>query len=172
MQFSIHPSFTRNRACFTVIVAPESVLLPALGGTLSRAMEKAHYLAGDETALFARLIPVHHKTRLERVGRTQELITALGASDHPLILIEYDRGWFDGDLETALQFVYACREKAHETGATVLLIADRPSARLLQISEGAHRTLIHERLPAPRRGRPRPERTAIPGPQTTLDGVC
>jgi hypothetical protein len=172
MEFTIHPSFTRNRACFTVIAAPESVLLPALGGTLSRVEEKAHYLAGDEIALFVRLIPVHHKTRLERVGGMRELIAALGASDHPLILIEYDRGWFADDAEAVEPFVYACREKTQESGATVLLLAGRPSASLLQISEGAHRTVIHERLPAPRRGRPRPEQTALPGPQTTLDGVC
>jgi hypothetical protein len=198
MQFSIHPSFTRTRACFTVIAAPERVLLPALDATLRQpagthgrrgtrmrregetpgpnqdlpaAPAKAQYLAGEEVDLFRRLVPVHHRIRLGRVGCLQELIAAIGASSHPLILIEYDRAWFAGVPDAIGPFVHACRETAHETGATVLLLATRTDACLLRIADGADRAVINERLVLPRGGRRIPRRMLHGGSQTTLDGV-
>ncbi|NYT05282.1 MAG: hypothetical protein GKC04_02755 [Methanomicrobiales archaeon] len=164
MHFAIHPSFTGDRGRFTVIAAPLSPLLSALGAALSKRKAATLYLAGGNPALFQGLIPVHHRLRLAAPESPRGLARAVADAREPYVIIEYDP-CFAPEPGDAGAWLHACREQAHDTGTAVLLAATAPASLPPAVTDAADRAFLMAALPVPPRGS---RRTRGTGRQMTL----
>lgn len=171
MLFDIHPSFTRQRATFNVIIAPEDTLLPALAYALQKTKKPVQYLCGDVTEIFARLIAYHNKTRLQRVESFWALIHTIEETEHTSIFIEHDRKLCEQSEDSIGQFVQACREKAYYRNATVILFSTRIDGILQRISENANRAVFVDQLVVPKGSKKMYLRGTLLGEQRTLEGI-
>ncbi|MDT8358024.1 MAG: hypothetical protein RQ758_05910, partial [Methanomicrobiaceae archaeon] len=136
MDFSIHPSFFRQRACFTLLIAPEAYLIPAMARSLAGKKEVAGYLSGEENGIYSLLSPFHHLLLPERVDSPESLSLAVQEQVHRRTFIEYDPSLLpDPDARDLL--VRACRKRAGYSGATMILLSTRPDQVLQEIADHA-----------------------------------
>ena len=141
MDFCIHPSFLRQRACFTLLIAPEACLLPAIVRSLAGEKELTGYLYGKEAGIYSLLAPYHHLLSPQRVVSLNALLLGLQEQAHRRTFIEYDPSQLP-DPDARGRLVRACRESTGRSGATVVLLSTRPDQGLRAIADHAGRVLV------------------------------
>lgn len=141
MDFCIHPSFLRQRACFTLLIAPEAYLLPAIVRSLAGENELTGYLYGKEVGIYSLLAPYHHLLSPQRVVSPNALSLAVQEQAHRRTFIEYDPSLLP-DPDASGLLVRACRERTGRSGATVVLLSTRPDHGLRAMVDHADRVLV------------------------------
>ena len=141
MDFSIHPSFLRQRACFALVIAPEAYLLPAIVRSVAGEKELIGYLCGKEAGIYSLLAPYHHLLSPQRFDSPEALARAVQEQAPRRTFIEYDSSLLpDPDARGLL--LRACRERTGRSGATVVLLSTRPDHGLRAIADHADRVLV------------------------------
>jgi hypothetical protein len=166
MQIDIHPSFLRQPATFTVVIAPEPLLIRALQRKLRSTKEPVLYLCGNETRLFTQLVAVHRGTRLRRWESLADLVSVITEPQNKCIFIEYDGSLFSDQTDHLELFPSQCTTAAHEYGATIVLFSPDYDVHLCRIAEEADRVFLA--APAHHKKRRHPPAGCIAEDQKTL----
>jgi hypothetical protein len=165
--------YLTERASFTLIVAPLDRILAATALAFRKNTPPVLYLAGEEGGIFSRLIAVHNLATFRHAENGRHLLALIEEADRPCLCIEHDPALFGDDRAFVERFVMACREKAHEEGTTVLLLATELDPVLLQVYSEADRAYYGTRLYASKRNtlRRRFVEDLMPGQQTLEEAV-
>jgi hypothetical protein len=146
MPSSIPYAYITGPASFTLLIAPLDRILAAATLAFRRNKPPVLYLAGEEVAIFSRLIAVHNLATFRYAEDGRHLLSLIEEADRPCLCIEHDPALFGDGSAFVERFVFACREKAHEEGTTVLLLATEADPVLLQVFREADRAFYGTRL--------------------------
>jgi hypothetical protein len=192
MEFELHPSVTLESGTFSVVMAPEELVLRGLNGTPALSRFLFLYVCGNYSRLLSGIRRRSAHFEVRRAFTLFQLLTILREAHHTILFLEHDpslyedarprsRGaptplddpgslWDPGLLpEVAEALAGAARE------ALVVLYAPRPDPSLRILARRADRVFCLEGggngdsgrggRGAARSGRPLPPG----GPQTTLE---
>jgi hypothetical protein len=161
-------AYCTEPASFTLLVAPLDRILAAATLAFRKNTPPVLYLAGEETGIFSRLIAVHNLATFRHAEDGRHLLALIGEADRPCLCIEHDPALFEDGPAFVDRFVFACRDRAHEEGTTVLLLATELDPVLLQVYGEADRAYYGTRLYRSKRNtlRGRVVEDLMPGQQT------
>ncbi|HDR73779.1 MAG TPA: hypothetical protein ENN85_07705 [Methanoculleus sp.] len=146
MHASIPFAYITERASFTLLIAPLDQILAAATLAFRRNTPPVRYLAGEEVGIFSRLISVHHQATFRHAKDGRHLLALIEEADRACLCIEHDPALFGDGPAFVERFVFACRDRAHEEGTTVLLLAMEADPVLLQVFQEADRAYYGTRL--------------------------
>ena len=183
MEFELHPSVTLESGTFSVVMAPEELVLRGLNGTPALSRFLFLYVCGNYSRLLTGIRRRSAHFEVRRAFTAFQLLTILREAHHTILFVEHDPSLYDdagslsrgapsplddpGSLrdpgvlpEVADAFAEAARE------ALVVLYAPRPDPTLSILARRADRVFCLEGgSRAARSGRGFPPG----GDQTTLE---
>jgi len=168
MEFELHPSVTLESGTFSVVTAPEELVLRGLNGAPALSRFLFLYVCGNYSRL---LTGIHRRSahfEVRRAFTLFQLLTILGEAHHTVIFVEHDPSLYE-DAGSVLPEVAGALAEAARTAA-VVLYAPRQDPTLSALARRADRVFCVEAgekgLRAARAGR-----GALPsgGTQTTLE---
>ena len=167
MEFELHPSVTLESGTFSVVLAPEELVLRGLNGTPALSRFLFLYVCGNYSRL---LTGIHRRSahfEVRRAFTLFQLLTILGEAHHTVIFVEHDPSLYE-DAGSLLPEVAGALAEAAQTAA-VILYAPRQDPALSALARRADRVFCVEAgekgLRAARTGRGLPPA----GDQTTLE---
>ncbi len=146
MQHLIPYAYITELASFTLLIAPLDQILAAAKLAFHKTEPPVTYLAGEEVGIFSRLIAVHNLATFRHAENGRHLLSLIEEADRPCLCIEHDPALFEDGPAFVERFVFACRDRAHEEGTTVLLLATEIDPVLLQVYGEADRAYYGTRL--------------------------
>lgn len=167
MEFEIHPSVTLESGTFSVVMAPEELVLRGLNGTPALSRFLFLYVCGNYSRLLTGIRRRSAHFEVRRAFTLFQLLTILREAHHTILFVEHDPSLYE-DAGSLLPEVAAGLAEAART-ALVVLYAPRQDPALRILSRRADRIFCVE---TGERGR-RPARAGrgLPpaGGQTTLE---
>jgi DNA polymerase I len=164
MEFELHPSVTLESGTFSVVTAPEELVLRGLNGTPALSRFLFLYVCGNYSRLLTGIKRRSAHFEVRRSFTLFQLLSILREAHHTIIFVEHDPSLYE-DAGGLLPEVAGALAEAGRTAA-VVLYAPRPDPTLRALARQADRVFC---LEAGDRG-PRPARGPPPGgDQTTLE---
>ena len=139
-------AYLTEKASFTLFIAPLDQILAGVKLAFRKNTPPVAYLAGEEVGIFSRLISVHNLASFRHAENGRHLLSLIEEADRPCLCIEHDPALFEDGPAFMERFVFACRDRAHEEGTTVLLLATELDPVLLQVYREADRAYYGTRL--------------------------
>jgi DNA polymerase I len=186
MEFELHPSVTLESGTFSVVTAPEELVLRGLNGTPALSRFLFLYVCGNYSRLLTGIKRRSAHFEVRRSFTLFQLLSILREAHHTIIFVEHDPSLYEDagsrsrgapspldnpgsqrDPGSLLPEVAGALAEAARTAA-VVLYAPRPDPALSVLARRADRVFCletGERGPAARAGRPGPRG----GDQTTLE---
>jgi hypothetical protein len=154
MESRPHPSLSVPEGTFSLLIAPEALLLPVLERHLEASRCRALYICGNYSGFLSRLDRRCPDFAVRRAFTVHQLLAILGEADEGLIVIEHDGSLYDDGEDAAAHVGPACRDRAR--AATVILIATAVDPVIRRLSARADRVIcIEEPDPSPAVPEPR-----------------
>ena len=187
MEFELHPSVTLESGTFSVVMAPEELVLRGLNGTPALSRFLFLYVCGNYSRLLTGIRRRSAHFEVRRAFTAFQLLTILREAHHTVIFVEHDPSLYEdagprsrgapsplddpGTLRDPgiLPEVAGALAEAARTAA-VVLYAPRPEPALSALARRADRVFCIEA--GERGGRAPPARTgsdARGGDQATLE---
>jgi hypothetical protein len=175
MEFELHPSVTLESGTFSVVTAPEELVLRGLNGTPALSRFLFLYVCGNYSRLLSGIRRRSAHFEVRRAFTLFQLLTILREAHHTILFIEHDPTLYE-DAGPLLPEVAEALAGAART-ALVVLYAPRPDPSLRALARRADRVFClgdagdgpgdagRGGRGAARAGRPLPPG----GPQTTLE---
>lgn len=164
MEFELHPSVTLESGTFSVVMAPEEIVLRGLNGTPALSRFLFLYVCGNYSRLLTGIRRRSAHFEVRRAFTLFQLLTILREAHHTILFLEHDPALYE-DAGSLLPEVAGALAEAART-ALVVLYAPRPDPALKVLARRADRVFCVE---AGERG-PRAGRGFPPGgDQTTLE---
>ncbi|MGA2933776.1 MAG: hypothetical protein ABSD81_01315 [Methanomicrobiales archaeon] len=168
MEFELHPSVTLESGTFSVVTAPEELVLRGLNGTPALSRFLFLYVCGNYSRLLTGIRRRSAHFEVRRAFTLFQLLTILREAHHTVLFVEHDPGLYE-DAGSLLPEVAGALAEAART-ALVVLYAPRQDPTLSVLARRADRVFCVEAgekgLRAARAGR-----GGLPpgGDQTTLE---
>jgi DNA polymerase I len=166
MEFELHPSVILESGTFSVVMAPEELVLRGLNGTPALSRFLFLYVCGNYSRLLTGMKRRSAHFEVRRAFTVFQLLTILREAHHTILFIEHDPSLYE-DAGPLIPEVAGALAEAART-ALVILYAPRPDPPLKVLARRADRVFCleaGERGPGARAGRPAPRG----GDQTTLE---
>lgn len=157
MEFELHPSVTLESGTFSVVTAPEELVLRGLNGTPALSRFLFLFVCGNYSRLLSGIRRRSTHFEVRRAFTLFQLLAILREAHHTILFLEHDPSLYD-DAGPHLPEVAAALAEAART-ALVVLYAPRPDPSLRVLARRADRVFC---LEAGERG-PREPRAARPG---------
>jgi hypothetical protein len=169
--FELAPSFFVPEGTFSLLIAPDAMLLDAVERQLRRRERlRVLYVCGNYSRFLSRIDRQCPDFGIQRAFTVHQLLTILGEADQHLVIIEHDATLYDDAPDLAGQVSHACTDLAQ--AATVIVLARTLDPVLRRMSAQAAR-VVYVRPPDPGASRVMRHRHDSPqgaGTQTTLEG--
>jgi DNA polymerase I len=164
MEFELHPSVTLESGTFSVVTAPEELVLRGLNGTPALSRFLFLYVCGNYSRLLTGIRRRSAHFEVRRAFTLFQLLTILREAHHTILFLEHDPSLYE-DAGPLLPEVAGALTEAARTAA-VVLYAPRPDPALSLLARRADRVFCLEGgSRAARSGRGFPPG----GDQTTLE---
>lgn len=145
MELELHPAVVLQPGTWSVLIAPEEVVVPALNDrlpTIGRFLTL--YICGNYSRLLSRL---HHRTAYFEIRRSFtsfQLLRILEEAHHTFIFVEYDRTLFDEDSGLTEYLPRALHDASQQ--AAILVYAPSADRVVTDLARSADR-VFHISLP-------------------------
>lgn len=142
METRPHPSLSVPDGSFSLLIAPEPLLLPAIEAWLTAPRERLLYICGNYSRFLSRIDRNCPDFAVRRAFTVHQLLTILDEADESLIILEHDGSLYD-DADGAVGHVgMACRDRGRR--ATVIVIAPAVSPVTRRLEAHADRVVCIE----------------------------
>jgi hypothetical protein len=142
MEFELHPSVTLESGTFSVVTAPEELVLRGLNGTPALSRFLFLYVCGNYSRLLSGIRRRSAHFEVRRAFTLFQLLAILREAHHTILFLEHDPSLYD-DAGPHLPEVAAALAEAART-ALVVLYAPRPDPALRALARQADRVFCLE----------------------------
>jgi hypothetical protein len=120
MEFELHPSFIVPSGTFSILIAPDKLLLAALEKVLPEAGLRVLYICGNYSLLLSRLDRQCSDFHVRRAFTVFQLLSILEEADQALIVVEHDRSLYDDAPDLIGYVALACADRAQVSSVAML----------------------------------------------------
>jgi hypothetical protein len=142
MEFELHPSVTLESGTFSVVMAPEELVLRGLNGTPALSRFLFLYVCGNYSRLLTGIRRRSAHFEVRRAFTLFQLLTILREAHHTILFLEHDPSLYE-DAGSLLPEVAGALAEAART-ALVVLYAPRPDPTLSVLARRADRVFCVE----------------------------
>jgi hypothetical protein len=142
MEFELHPSVTLESGTFSVVTAPEELVLRGLNGTPALSRFLFLYVCGNYSRLLSGIRRRSAHFEVRRAFTLFQLLAILREAHHTILFLEHDPSLYD-DAGPLIPEVAAALAEAART-ALVVLYAPRPDPALRALARQADRVFCLE----------------------------
>ena len=142
MEFELHPSVTLESGTFSVVTAPEELVLRGLNGTPALSRFLFLYVCGNYSRLLTGIRRRSAHFEVRRAFTAFQLLTILREAHHTVIFVEHDPTLYEDAGPVIAEVAGALAEAART--ALVVLYAPRPDPTLKVLARRADRVFCIE----------------------------
>jgi DNA polymerase I len=142
MEFELHPSVTLESGTFSVVTAPEELVLRGLNGTPALSRFLFLYVCGNYSRLLSGIRRRSAHFEVRRAFTLFQLLAILREAHHTILFLEHDPSLYDDAGPLVGEVAEALAEAART--ALVVLYAPRPDPSLKALARRADRVFCLE----------------------------
>jgi hypothetical protein len=131
MEYELLPAFIAPSGAFSILIAPQDLLLAAIEQSLRRARTGVLYICGNYSRLLDGIDRRCPDFSIRRAFTVFQLLTILEEADGNLIIMEHDASLYDDAPETVRHLALACADRARTAGIVLLAAGFDPALRTL-----------------------------------------
>jgi hypothetical protein len=161
MEAMPHPSLSVPDGSFSLLIAPETLLLPVIEARMTTPRQRLLYICGNYSRFLSRIDRCCSDFAVRRAFTVHQLFTILDEADESLIILEHDGSLYDDANEAVGHVGMACRDRART--ATVIVLAPALDPVMRRLAGDADRVVCIEAC------EPRPVRQDLRRHQTHLE---